>query len=68
MQDQIVDLRWEVAVDESFRSIVQHGVANVAPELGHSAHVEVIAGAGHWPWLEQPEVVAGHLTGFLRGA
>jgi len=51
MQDQIVDLRWEVAVDESFRSIVQHGVANVAPELGHSAHVEVNnLNAATWYW------------------
>lgn len=31
------------------------------------ATVEMVAGAGHWPWLEQPDVVVGHLTGFLRG-
>ena len=37
-------------------------------QIFRNARVEVIAGAGHWPWLEQPEVVAGHLTGFLRGA
>lgn len=36
-------------------------------QIFRNARVEVIAGAGHWPWLEQPEVVAGHLTGFLRG-
>ncbi len=32
-----------------------------------SAHVEYVAGAGHWPWLEQPERVAQLLTDFLRG-
>lgn len=32
-------------------------------------HCEVlpVPGTGHWPWLEQPEVVAGHVTAFLRG-
>ena len=32
-----------------------------------NGRVEVVAGSGHWPWLEQPDVVAGHLTGFVRG-
>ena len=32
-----------------------------------SGRLEVVAGSGHWPWLEQPDVVAAHLTGFLRG-
>lgn len=32
------------------------------------AHCEIhaVAGAGHWPWLEQPDTVAGYLTNFLR--
>lgn len=29
-------------------------------------HLEVIPGAGHWPWLEQPEAVGRALDGFLR--
>ncbi|MDV3123653.1 alpha/beta hydrolase [Mycobacterium sp. 21AC1] len=28
--------------------------------------VHPVRGAGHWPWLEQPDQVAGHLTDFLR--
>lgn len=28
--------------------------------------VQPVPGTGHWPWLEQPEVVAGHVTTFLR--
>ncbi|KMV15035.1 alpha/beta hydrolase [Mycolicibacterium conceptionense] len=31
-----------------------------------SCQVQPIPGTGHWPWLEQPDVVAGHLTTFLR--
>jgi pimeloyl-ACP methyl ester carboxylesterase len=31
-----------------------------------NARVEVVPGAGHWPWLERPDVVARHVTGFLR--
>jgi alkaline phosphatase D len=36
-----VEVRWEVAADERFRTIVQHGTAIAPPELGHSVHVEV---------------------------
>jgi pimeloyl-ACP methyl ester carboxylesterase len=35
-------------------------------QIFRSARVEVVPGAGHWPWLEQPDVVARHVTGFLR--
>ena len=30
------------------------------------AQVRSVPGAGHWPWLEQPDRVAGYLTAFLR--
>lgn len=36
-------------------------------QIFHNARVEVVPGAGHWPWLEQPDVVARHVTGFLGG-
>ncbi|MCV7285646.1 alpha/beta fold hydrolase [Mycolicibacterium wolinskyi] len=28
--------------------------------------IHAVPGAGHWPWLEQPDVVAGYLSNFLR--
>jgi len=34
-------VRWEVATDDSFRSIVRRGEAAALAELGHSVHVEV---------------------------
>lgn len=36
-----VEVRWEVATDDSFRSIVRRGRADARPELGHSVHIEV---------------------------
>ena len=37
-----------------------------ADALGGSADVEVLSGAGHWPWLAEPELV-GRITAFLDG-
>jgi pimeloyl-ACP methyl ester carboxylesterase len=37
-----------------------------AEALGGEARVEIVEGAGHWPWVEQPEVV-DTVTGFLLG-
>ena len=44
-------VRWEMAHDEAFRSIVAKGSALAAPELAHSVHVDV-AGLepGRWYW------------------
>jgi pimeloyl-ACP methyl ester carboxylesterase len=40
--------------------------ANVyAGRLGGDARVEVVDGAGHWPWLDRPELIAT-VTDFLR--
>ena len=36
-----VEVRWEVAADESFRSITASGTANAAPQWAHSVHVDV---------------------------
>jgi len=36
-----VELGWEVAEDESFRTIVRAGTALARPELAHAVHVEV---------------------------
>ena len=37
-----------------------------AEALGGEARVEVVEGAGHWPWLDRPEVV-DLISEFLRG-
>ena len=34
--------------------------------LGGETHVEVVDGAGHWPWIGRPEVLA-RLTDYLEG-
>lgn len=36
-----VPVKWEVASDEGFRTIVRSGEAVARPELGHAVHVEV---------------------------
>jgi alkaline phosphatase D len=36
-----VSVRWEVAEDERFRSVVRRGSVEAAPELAHSVHPEV---------------------------
>lgn len=41
MKPEAVAVRWEVADDESFRSIVASGEATATPQLAHSVHVEV---------------------------
>lgn len=44
-----VGVRWELATDEAFSTIVRQGQATAAPELGHSVHADV-AGLepDHW--------------------
>jgi len=41
MPAQAVEVAWEVAEDDRFRSIVRKGTALARPELGHAVHVEV---------------------------
>ncbi|MGC4082850.1 MAG: alkaline phosphatase D family protein [Vicinamibacterales bacterium] len=36
-----VEVKWEVAADDRFRTIVQQGTSIARPELGHAVHVEV---------------------------
>ncbi len=35
-------------------------------EVFPRADIRILPGVGHWCWLEQPDLVSGHLTGFLR--
>lgn len=47
------DVQWEVASDETFRTIVHRGAAPAPAELGHSVHVEIPAAGlapGRWYW------------------
>jgi len=51
MAPEPVELGWEVAADEGFRTVVARGKAVASPGWGHSVHVEV-AGLqpGRWYW------------------
>ncbi|MGO2359951.1 MAG: alkaline phosphatase D family protein [Brachybacterium tyrofermentans] len=41
MLDVAMDVRWELASDERFRSIVRRGTETARPEEAHSVHVEL---------------------------
>ena len=40
LPDSPIAVRWQLANDERFIHLVQEGVANAMPQLGHSVHVE----------------------------
>ncbi len=40
-QNDVLEIRWEIAANESFSQIVRTGTIASSPELGHSAHAEV---------------------------
>jgi alkaline phosphatase D len=41
MPPEVFPVRWEVANDERFRSVVARGVARARPEVAHSVHIDV---------------------------
>lgn len=41
MPSQPVPVKWEVASDRGFRTVVQGGEAVARPEMGHAVHVEI---------------------------
>jgi alkaline phosphatase D len=50
-QADAIDVRWEIAGDERFRTIVRRGTATAHATLGHSVHVEVPGlAADRWYW------------------
>ncbi|MDA8519935.1 alkaline phosphatase D family protein [Acidovorax sp. NCPPB 4044] len=64
-----VSVRWEVAHDEAFRRIVQHGTATALPELAHSVHVELRGlEAGRWYFYRFLHGDAVSATGRTRTA
>lgn len=40
MPAEVVPVSWEIADDESMKSVIARGTANASPELGHTVHVE----------------------------
>jgi alkaline phosphatase D len=40
MAPHAVEVRWQIAADEGMKRIVKQGIAQAAPEMGHSVHVE----------------------------
>ncbi len=41
LQNEVLDLRWEMSVDPEFRQVIRNGGIAASPALGHSAHAEV---------------------------
>jgi alkaline phosphatase D len=41
MPAEPVGVRWEIAEDETFSTVLRQGTASAAPELAHSVHVEL---------------------------
>ncbi len=53
MPPENVMVRWQVALDEKMKKIVQRGKAIATPELAHSVHVEVRGlKPGQWYWYQ----------------
>jgi pimeloyl-ACP methyl ester carboxylesterase len=46
---------------------LQEGLAKASQDLCDSAQIVWLPQAGHWPQLEDPEVVNGALIPFLKG-
>ena len=65
--DRLADYRGDVLVvwgaDDHYVPFAQ---TDDYRRIFRRCEVQPIPGTGHWPWLEQPDVVAGHLTAFLR--
>ncbi|MFM8478586.1 MAG: alkaline phosphatase D family protein, partial [Planctomycetaceae bacterium] len=51
MPPELQEVRWEVAADDQFRTILQTGSAPATPQLGHSVHVEIMGlQPDSWYW------------------
>src|SRR5262245_39710893 len=51
MPNEAVNVRWEVADDESMQRIVRRGTVVARPDLAHSVHAEVDGlQPGRWYW------------------
>jgi alkaline phosphatase D len=64
-----VEVSWEVASDESFKTIVQRNKAVAAPSLGHSVHVELKGlKPATWYWYRFTAAGERSTTGRFRTA
>lgn len=53
MPPRPVAVRWQIALDENMRKVVQRGAVLALPELGHSVHVEVRGlKPSRWYWYQ----------------
>jgi alkaline phosphatase D len=51
MPDMAVEVAWEIAADEAFRSVLRKGVERASPELAHSIHAEITGlEPARWYW------------------
>ncbi len=51
LSDEVFQLTWEVATDDSMKRVVASGTTLATPQLGHSVHVEVDGlPADRWYW------------------
>jgi len=51
MPGEAVNVRWEIAADESMQRVVRRGMATARPDLAHSVHAEVDGlRPGRWYW------------------
>jgi alkaline phosphatase D len=51
MPPEFVEVRWEVAADDSMNNVIASGTVAATPQLGHSVHVEVDGlESDRWYW------------------
>lgn len=51
MANAAVEVKWELASDENFKTVIKSGATSATPQLGHSVHVEAEGlEADRWYW------------------
>ncbi len=69
MPPEPVEVQWEVARDEAFRSIVARGESAALPQWGHSVHIDVSGlDADRWYWYRFTALGARSAAGRTRTA
>ena len=69
MPDATVEVAWEIAADEAFRSVLRKGVERATPQLAHSVHVEIKGlEPARWYWYRFHSGAATSAVGRFRTA